>query len=122
MKIWGREPTLWVAAVSAILSLLVTFNVGLDANQAALWVAGINAVLGAVAAWATRPIAPQAFTYVVSSLAALTGAYGLDFTVEQTGAASAVVTVVLALLARGQVSPASEAPKTGVLGAARHRY
>ena len=59
---------------------------------------------------ATRPIAPQAFTYLVGAVAALTGAYGLDFSPEQIGAANGVVTVVLALLARSQVSPVADSP------------
>lgn len=102
----GREPTLWVAVVSGLLNLVVTFGFDwLTAEQAALWVAAINAVAGVVAALATRPVAPQAFTYLVTTVFAVGAAYGLDVSQEAVGAVNAVVLSVLALLTRVQVTP-----------------
>lgn len=113
MKLFGREPTLWIGALSAVLSFIVTFNVnGLSEVQAALWITGINAVLGAWAAVRTRPIAPQAFTYVLSSAASLAAAYGLSWPPERLGAANVVLMAVLLLLTRGQVSPKEEVAAT----------
>lgn len=105
MKIFGREPALIVSTVSAILSLVVTFNVGMSGEQAGAIVAIISASFGAIAAAMTRPIAPTAFTAFVAAGAALLAAYGLDVSAETIGATNAVVLSVLALLARGQVSP-----------------
>lgn len=105
MKIFGREPALIVSTISAVLSLIVTFNVGLSGEQAGATVAIISALFGAVAAAATRPIAPAAFTAVVAAGAALLAAYGLNVSAEMVGATNAVVLAVLALLTRGQVSP-----------------
>lgn len=105
MKIFGREPALIVSTISAVLSLIVTFNVGLSGEQAGATVAIISALFGAVAAAATRPIAPAAFTAVVAAGAALLAAYGLNVSAETVGATNAVVLAVLALLTRGQVSP-----------------
>ncbi|MGW0821846.1 hypothetical protein [Streptomyces sp. NPDC002845] len=106
MKILDREPALIVAAVSAALSLVVTFNVGLSTEQAGGIVAVISAVFAAIAAVATRPIAPSAFTGVVAAGAALLAAYGFQVSPETVGATNAVVLAVLGLLTRGQVSPA----------------
>jgi hypothetical protein len=105
MKIFGREPALIVSTISAVLSLIVTFNVGLSGEQAGATVAIITALFGAIAAAATRPIAPAAFTAVVAAGAALLAAYGLDVSAETVGSTNAVVLAVLALLTRGQVSP-----------------
>lgn len=117
MKLFGREPTLWIGTLSAILSFAVTFNTGyLSGNQAALWVTGVSAVSAVVAALHTRPIAPQVFTYAVSAISALTAAYGFDWGSERIGTVNGLVLAVLVLLTRGQVSPAGEAFRTGVLG------
>ncbi|GAA3852627.1 hypothetical protein GCM10023084_03570 [Streptomyces lacrimifluminis] len=105
MKIFGREPALIISTISAILSLIVTFNIGMSGEQAGAIVAVISAWFGAMVAIATRPIAPAAFTAVVAAAAALLAAYGLNVSAETVGATNAVVLAVLALLTRGQVSP-----------------
>jgi hypothetical protein len=105
MKIFGREPALIISTVSAVLSLVVTFNIGMTGEQAGAIVAVISTSFGAIAAAMTRPIAPTAFTAVVAAGAALLAAYGLNVSAETVGAVNAVVLSVLALLARGQVSP-----------------
>lgn len=105
MKLFGREPALIISTISAILSLIVTFNIGMSGGQAGAIVAVISAWFGAMVAIATRPIAPAAFTAVVAAGAALLAAYGLNVSAETVGATNAVVLAVLALLTRGQVSP-----------------
>lgn len=116
-KMFRREPTLWFAVIAGALNLLVTFNLDfLSAEQAALWITFINAVFGAVAAWRTRPIAPQVFTYVVSSVLGIAGAYGAHLSQTQVGQLNLLVLALLALVTRNQVSPVEDAHKTGVLG------
>lgn len=106
MKIFGREPTLWIGVVSSIIVLLGTFSFHyLSGQQAALIVVAINAVAGAINAYAVRPISPVAFTYAVGALVAVAGAYGLNLSIETVAALNAVVIPVLALLSRGQVDP-----------------
>lgn len=107
MRIFGREPALVIAVISASLSLLVTFNVGLSGEQAGALVAVISGALAAVTAAMTRPIAPSAFTGLVAAGVALLSAYGFNVSPETVGALNAVVLAVLALLTRGQVSPTS---------------
>ncbi len=105
MKFFGYEPALIVSALSAGLSLIVTFNVGMSGEQAGAIVAIVSAVFGAITAALTRPIAPAAFTAVVAAGAALLTAYGLNLSAETVGATNAVVLAILALVTRGQVSP-----------------
>jgi len=106
MKLFGREPTLWLGVISSLVILVGTFGLHtLTGLQAALFVVAINAVAGAVNAYAVRPISPVAFTYAVGSIVAVAGAYGLNLPIETVAALNAVVIPALALLSRGQVSP-----------------
>lgn len=109
MKIFGREPTLVIQAISALLGVIVTFGIdGLSAIQAAAVVAVLTAVTTAINAAAVRPVAPAAFTGLVTALAVLVAAYGLNVSQETVGAVQVAVVGVLALLTRNQVTPAAD--------------
>lgn len=109
MKIFGREPTLYIQALSAMLGVFVTFGVdGLSATQAAAIVAVLSAVLAAVNAAMVRPVAPAAFTGLVTAVAVLVAAYGMEVSQETVGAVQVAVVGVLALLTRNQVTPAAD--------------
>jgi hypothetical protein len=106
MKIFGREPAVVLQAISATLALAVTFGWSwLSTEQAGAIVALISAVFGVATALLVRPVAPAAFTAVVTAGAALLAAYGLELPAEQVGAVQALVTVLLALVTRVQVTP-----------------
>lgn len=106
-KLFGREPALWISAVSAALSLAVTLGVGLSADQAGAWTAVISAGFGVVTAVLTRPIAPAAFTTAVAVTADLLSAYHLNVSGAEVAAVNTAVLAVLGLLTRAQVSPAA---------------
>lgn len=111
-KLFGREPALIVGALSAALSLVVTLGVGLTANQAGAWTAVISGVFAVVTAVMTRPVAPAAFTGLVTVVADLLAAYHFDVSAGTVAAINTTVIAVLTLLTRGQVSPATaSAPK-----------
>ncbi|WP_097921734.1 hypothetical protein [Streptomyces sp. wa1063] len=103
--IFGREPALWLNSLAAILGLIVTFNVGLSADQAGWLVAGTSAILGAIAAALTRPIAVQAFTAAVATTASAVGAFGFEVAPTTTAAINGCVLAVLMFITRGQVTP-----------------
>ena len=106
MKILGREPTLWIAVLNAAVILIGTFGLRfLTGEQATLIVVAINAVFAALNAAAVRPVSPVAFTYAVGALIAVAASYGLHLGPETVAALNASVIPLLALLARGQVSP-----------------
>lgn len=104
-RILGREPALALNTVSALLGLLVTFNVGLTQEQAGWIVAGLSAVLGAVAAAMTRPVAVQAFTTLVATVASAVAAFGYEGDPTTTAGVNAAVLAVLMFVTRGQVTP-----------------
>lgn len=117
MKIFGREPTLWIQGISAVLSLLVTFQLDfLSAEQAALWVAAITALFTTINAFMVRPIVPSVFAGVIIAVAPLIAAYGVDVSQETVGKVVGVAAAIMMFLLRGQVSPAQDATETGVLG------
>lgn len=107
-----KTPSEWslaVGAITAILDWLVGFGwSALTADQAALIVAAITAVAGVVVALKTRPIAPGAFTYAISALAALLGGYGLHLSQQNVATFSAAFVAVLAFIMRGHVAPAAD--------------
>lgn len=106
MKLFGREPTLWLAVISSLIIVAGTFGFHLLTGQeASLIVVGINAIFAAINAYAVRPISPVAFTYAVGSIVAVVGAYGLNVPIETVAAINAAVIPILALLSRGQVEP-----------------
>lgn len=106
MKIFGREPALWVAGIAAILGLIATFGLPfLTDTEATVIVAVVDAGAGVVIAIRTRPIAPGAFLTFVSAVVAVLTAYGVAVPQRTVGAVDLVVLAVLALITRGQVSP-----------------
>lgn len=106
MKIFGREPALWVAGIAAVLGLVASFGVPwLTDTQDTVIVALIDAGAGVFIAVRTRPIAPGVFLVFVSAVTAVLTAYGVAVSQHTVGAVDLVVLAVLALLTRGQVSP-----------------
>ena len=107
VRIFGREPALWVGFLTSALS--VAGVVGLDHLspwQAAAVAGGINAVGAIVTAWQVRPIPPAIYTNAVAAAVAIATAYGHAATPEAVLGFNAVVLAGLSLLTRGQVSPA----------------
>jgi len=105
LTIFGREPALWLNTLAAVLGLVVTFNVGLSVEQAGWIVASATAILGAIAAALTRPIAVQAFTALVATVASAVGAFGFEVAPTTTAAINGCVLAVLMFITRGQVTP-----------------
>ncbi len=106
MKIFGREPTLWIAFIASIILLLGTLGFRwLDGDQAAIVVVAVNAIAGAINAYTVRPISPAVFTYAVGAVVAVFVTYGLDVSPETLGMLNGLVIMGLGLLTRGQVAP-----------------
>lgn len=117
MRIFGREPALWLAIVQAALGVVIGFGFSwLSAEQAALWMVVVNALLGVWTAFLTRPIAPTAFTHLLAVGATLLAAYGLDLSQGMVTSINGLIIAVVMLISRGEISPAEDAHKTGVLG------
>jgi hypothetical protein len=112
--------TLALAAAAGVLNWVAGFGWhALTPVEAAWWITAINAVAAVIAGLKTRPIAPQVWTYAVTSLAALAGAYGLHFSQGNVSAFSTALLAILALLTHGQVSPAADIKSGAVVNGRR---
>lgn len=110
VRIFGREPALWVGFLTAVLSVagMLGFD-NLSALQAAAIAGGLNALGAIVTAWQVRPIAPAIYTNAVAAGTAIANAYGTAASPQMVLGLNAVMLAALALLTRGQVSPAGAA-------------
>jgi hypothetical protein len=103
MKIFGREPAAFIAAVGSVLTVLAALNIEfINAGQAAAITSALSAL---VIAWLTRPIAPALLTGFVSAAAALFAEYHLVVSDEVVGGVSAAVLSLFAFITRPQVAP-----------------
>lgn len=102
----GREPTLWIAVLNAVVLFVGTFGLHwITGAQAVLIVAAINAIFGVINALTVRPIPPAVFTYAIGAILAVFASYGLSLTAEQVVGLNALVVPILALITRNQVGP-----------------
>lgn len=100
------QPAFVLAALNA--AIMIVGTVGADwfnGEQAGLLVILINAVAAAITAFVTRPVAPSAFTALISAALAFAGAYGFNLSGETVAAINAAVYPFLAFLTWGNVSP-----------------
>jgi hypothetical protein len=104
IKIFGREPALWLGLIGAVVTWAVSLGLDwLNAGQATAIVAFVTAVIIALT---TRPIAPALFVGAVSAGAALFGEYGLNWSDEAVTGLGAIILAGFALFGiRPQVSP-----------------
>ena len=117
-KIFGHEPTLFIAAITSLLSVAGTFGWHLlSADQAAVWVLAINAIAGIVNALLVRPVSPVAFTYAIPIFVSLGAAYGFEIPEDTIFMINAAVVPVLALMTRGQVTPKDTALSSSTIAA-----
>ncbi len=105
-RLFGREPSLYVAFFASLILLIGTLGFRwLDGDQAAVVVVAVNAIAGAINAYTVRPISPAVFTYAVGALVAVFAAYGLNVSPETLAMLNGLVVMGLGLLTRGQVAP-----------------
>lgn len=106
MKIFGREPALFIGALVAVV--MVIGNLGFakfTGDNAAALVVVVNAIAALATAWTTRPISLALFTGVFTSVLALGATYGINLPGEVVISINAALYPVLAFLLRDQVSP-----------------
>ena len=110
MKIFGREPALWVAGINSIIVIAGTLGLSLlTTNQATLWTALIDAIAAVAMALLVRPISPAVFTYLITAIVALAAGYGFNVPEPTVVTVNLAVVPLLTLIFRGQVSPQSTA-------------
>ena len=119
VKVFGREPSLWLALIGALVTWGV--SLGLDWLNAGQATAIVTAVTALVIALTTRPIAPPLFVGAVAAGAALFGEYGLHWSDAAVTGLGAIILAGFALLGvRPQVTPNNDpAPTTPANGQIR---
>jgi hypothetical protein len=114
MRIFGREPSFFLAIIAAALQVAVTFGLPLSANQTTAINAVLLAVVGAVTAWMLRTDGQlAAMTGLAQAGLTLLLAFEVGFSVERTTAIMTFVTLAAGLFVRTQVTapvPAVERP------------
>lgn len=113
VKLFGREPALVGAFLSAVLSLLLGLGVvpGLSTETVGLITAGGAAVFGAYVAFAVKQNLLPALVAAFQALVAIGVGFGLDFlTPELTGLLTSLLVAGLGLFLRTQADPKSGSP------------
>jgi hypothetical protein len=110
MKLFGREPTVIIGAIGALVTLLVSIKIpGLSAGAGAAVTAAATALIIALT---TRPVAPALFTAVVAPAAALFAEYGMHVSDDVVVGITSVILAMFALFGvRPQVSPKDDASR-----------
>lgn len=110
IKIFGREPALWLALIGALVTWGVSLGLDwLNAGQATAITTGLTALLIAAT---TRPLAPALFVAAVAPLAALFAEYGLRWSdAGVTGLGGIILAGFAFFGVRPQATPAAD-PRT----------
>lgn len=118
-KIFGREPSLIIGFVGAVVAVFV--GAELPGISAGAGVAITAAVTAAITAWATRPVAPGLYAGAVVAVAAVLAEYHIDISDKLLAAISGLVMAGFALFGvRPQVTPEEDpAPTTPANGSIR---
>lgn len=113
IKIFGREPALWLALIGALATWAV--SLGFDWLNAGQATAIVTAVTGLVIAFTTRPIAPGLFVAAVAAGAALFGEYGLHWSDAAVTGLGAIILAGFAFFGvRPQATPAADQAPTAL--------
>jgi hypothetical protein len=119
MRVFGREPALWISTVAALLAVVGGFGVpALDDGVIAAITAFLTAGAAAFTALHVRPVAPAVFTGAITTGATLLAAFGLDLDQHHVALVSAASIAVMTLIFRQQVTP-NDDPSNSVTGAER---
>lgn len=108
MRLWGRQPALWISAIGGVLMMLSQFGVhGIDAGLAATVQLLLTAIVTAWTALHVRPVAPTVFAGVITAAAELAMRFGAHLTEAQI----ASFTTVVALFVTAVVGWPNQTPR-----------
>ena len=99
------EPAVILYAASAVLTAVITFGCRATPGQAAAVATIATAAVTIITALTTRPVTIPVVTGAVATIATAAGAFGLHLTTDQIGAAVPVLSIILALVLRQNVTP-----------------
>jgi hypothetical protein len=105
MRIFGREPAIWLGVIAAALNLAVGFGLPVTTVQTGLINAAVAGVLAVVAAVAVRPFPVPLLIGAVNAALALGIGFGAPISSGVVGMLDALIVAVAAVVLRSQVSP-----------------
>ena len=105
IKIFGREPAVWVGVIEAFLAVLLSFGIGISDTSYGPIMAVVVALGGFVTALGTKDTLLGALIGLIKAGLVLVAVYGVTITEQQQGALIAAVSVMFAFYQRTQTSP-----------------
>jgi hypothetical protein len=109
VKIFGREPALWLALTAAAIKLAAAFLVDLTGDQQAVLNAVAAAAVGLLVAAVVRDGVSAAILGFAQALLALAIGFGLDVTAENQAVIMAFVAAAVGMFERTQVTAPTSA-------------
>lgn len=104
MKLFGREPAQWLAALAIAIELAVAWGWDLSEGQQAAVNAAATAVMGLVLAWTlAREKVAAAAGGVVAALGQVAVSVGVDVSQERIALTGAAITALVAFWLHGRV-------------------
>lgn len=112
-KLWGREPALWLALISAIVMSSTAFGLELTGEMQGTINAASAALFGLLTAYfVARDGLQAAILGLAKAVLSLAMAFGLHWTPDRQSAAMVLVTTIVAMFVRSSATaPVDEAGK-----------
>lgn len=108
LKIFGRDPVMWLAAIQSVLAILVTIpvvNSYVTPVLVAWLITGLSAAFTALEAWSVRPVAPAMLSGAVRTTLTALVLFGLPIPETTQGAIVAGVTMLFGFLIANGSTP-----------------
>ncbi len=106
IRLFGREPASIIAVVSAVVTVLVTFNLGwLSPEQGAAFMVVVDALAALATGLMVRPVAPALFVYASSAVFKLLAVYHFHVADETVAAFNVLIVALVVFAVRPQVTP-----------------
>jgi hypothetical protein len=104
MKIFGREPALWLALVAVAVKLATAFGLDLSSGQQAVVNAAAAAIVGLVVAVMVHDGISAAVLGLAQAALALAVGFGLDWSAGQQAVVMSAAAALVAMFVRTQVT------------------
>lgn len=104
MRIFGREPALWLALVAVVVQTISAFVVNVSSDQQAWINAVAAAAVGLIVAISTGDGIVAAVLGLAQAAMALAVGFGLDWSADRQGIVMSLVAAVVSMFVRTQVT------------------
>jgi membrane associated rhomboid family serine protease len=109
MRIFGREPALWLGMIAALLNVIVGFGWHLTDTQVSLINIALAAVFAVAGAVLVRPFPVPILIGAVNAVLSVAIAFGVHLSSASMGLIDAGIFAVMAFVLRQSVTPTPSA-------------